>query len=231
MAATTPPSRSSSAGTPRRSRARASPLDPKEGTAMPVTPTYPGVYIEEVPSLVRTIAGVATSITAFIGRARRGPIDDPVRVQGFAEFYCRFGGLWRDSMMSYAVQQFFLNGGTDALIVRVFDPGAVSLDDAHARVDLPAGVDGLVLRAARNPARGERPRGLRRPPDRGPRGRHALQPDGQPGGGRDHGDQRGPPQRLRGPGQPPRGDDGAAAGVEPRAGVGGRASRPSGRTT
>ena len=40
---------------------------------MPVTPTYPGVYIEEIPSGVRTITGVATSITAFIGRARRGP--------------------------------------------------------------------------------------------------------------------------------------------------------------
>ena len=39
---------------------------------MPITPTYPGVYIEEVPSGVRTITGVATSITAFIGRALRG---------------------------------------------------------------------------------------------------------------------------------------------------------------
>ena len=41
---------------------------------MPVTLTYPGVYIEEVPSGVRTITGVATSITAFIGRTLRGPV-------------------------------------------------------------------------------------------------------------------------------------------------------------
>lgn len=34
---------------------------------MPVTPTYPGIYIEEIPNGVRTITGVATSITAFIG--------------------------------------------------------------------------------------------------------------------------------------------------------------------
>ncbi len=115
---------------------------------MPTAPTYPGVYIEEVPSLVRTIAGVATSITAFIGRARRGPLDDPVRVQGFAEFERRFGGLWRDSTMSYAVRQFFQNGGTDALVVRVFDPGAGSLDDAHTRFDLPGGAGSLILRAA-----------------------------------------------------------------------------------
>ncbi len=39
---------------------------------MPVTLTYPGVYIEEVPSGVRTIVGMATSVTAFIGRAVRG---------------------------------------------------------------------------------------------------------------------------------------------------------------
>ncbi|NEQ82882.1 MAG: hypothetical protein F6K26_22370 [Moorea sp. SIO2I5] len=47
---------------------------------MPVTPTYPGVYIEEIPSGVRTITGVATSITAFIGRALRGPTDEPILI-------------------------------------------------------------------------------------------------------------------------------------------------------
>lgn len=93
---------------------------------MPVTLTYPGVYIEEVSSGVHTITGVATSITAFIGRARRGPVNDPVRVQSFAEFDRRFGGLWRDSTLSYAVQQFFQNGGTDALIVRVHNNAAAS---------------------------------------------------------------------------------------------------------
>lgn len=90
---------------------------------MPVTLSYPGVYIEEVSSGVHTITGVATSITAFIGRALRGPVDSdkgsPVRVQSFAEYTRIFGGLWRDSTMSYAVQQFFQHGGTDALIVRV----------------------------------------------------------------------------------------------------------------
>ena len=45
---------------------------------MPATLSYPGVYIEEIPSGVRTITGVATSITAFIGRAASGPTDDPV---------------------------------------------------------------------------------------------------------------------------------------------------------
>ncbi|MFZ1768145.1 MAG: phage tail sheath family protein, partial [Caldilinea sp.] len=73
---------------------------------MPVTLSYPGVYIEEVPSGVRTIAGVATSITAFVGRALRGPVNQAVRVQSFAEFERIFGGLSATSGMSYAVQHF-----------------------------------------------------------------------------------------------------------------------------
>jgi phage tail sheath protein FI len=86
---------------------------------MPVTLSYPGVYIEEIPSGVRTIIGVATSITAFIGRTLRGQTDEPVRIQSFGDFEREFGGLWAYSTVSYAVQHFFLNGGTDALIVRV----------------------------------------------------------------------------------------------------------------
>jgi uncharacterized protein len=100
---------------------------------MPVTLTYPGVYIEEVPSGVRTITGVATSITAFIGRARRGPTDRPRLVQSFAEFDRVYGGLWTDSLMSYAIQQYFLNGGRDALICRVHNAAAA------ATLTLPAG--------------------------------------------------------------------------------------------
>ena len=86
---------------------------------MPATPTYPGVYIEEVPSGVRTITGVATSITAFIGRAWKGPVDEPVTIISLADYERIFGGLWRASSMSYAVRQFFQNGGNQAIIVRV----------------------------------------------------------------------------------------------------------------
>src|SRR5262245_2193029 len=90
---------------------------------MPVTLAQPGVYIEEIPSAVRTITGVATSITAFVGRALRGPVDSdersPVRIFSFADYERSFGGLSADSPMSFAVFQYFLNGGSDALIVRV----------------------------------------------------------------------------------------------------------------
>jgi uncharacterized protein len=86
---------------------------------MPSVLNYPGVYVEEVPSGVRTITGVATSITAFVGRTLRGPENTPVRVQSFAEFSRIFGGLWQPSPLSYAVNHFFQHGGSDALIVRV----------------------------------------------------------------------------------------------------------------
>lgn len=105
---------------------------------MPTAPTYPGVYIEEIPSGVRTIVGVATSITAFIGQALKGPTNRPIRIQSFADFERQFGGLWIKSTMSYAVQQYFLNGGTDAIIIRV-----VASDATNATVT----VGGLELEA------------------------------------------------------------------------------------
>ncbi|GJQ57405.1 MAG: phage tail sheath family protein [Candidatus Scalindua sp. AMX11] len=86
---------------------------------MPVTPTYPGVYIEEIPSRVRTITGVATSITAFIGRALRGPINEPITINNFGDFERIFGGLWLKSTMSFAVRDFYLNRGSQAIIVRL----------------------------------------------------------------------------------------------------------------
>ena len=84
-----------------------------------VQPTYPGVYIEEVPSSVRTITGVATSITAFVGRALKGPVDKALMIHNFTEFERLYGGLWKESNMSYAVYQYFLNGGLDATIIRL----------------------------------------------------------------------------------------------------------------
>ena len=81
---------------------------------MPVQTTYPGVYIEEVPSGVRTIAGVSTSVTAFVGFLKRGPLNRAVRVSSFGDVGRVFGGLDADSEVSYALQQFFLNGGSEA---------------------------------------------------------------------------------------------------------------------
>ncbi|MFC7737938.1 phage tail sheath family protein [Roseomonas sp. GCM10028921] len=112
--------------------------------------SYPGVYIQEVPSGVRTIAGVATSITAFIGASPRGPLDEPVFITSFADYERRFGGLSPASTMSYAVRDFYLNGGSQAVIVRVAK-GATP-----ATITLPAGTEALVLEAASPGAWGDR---------------------------------------------------------------------------
>jgi phage tail sheath protein FI len=90
--------------------------------SMPVQVSYPGVYVQEIPSGVRTITGVATSITAFIGRALYGPDDVPVTVNSYGDFERIFGGLWVGSALGYAVRDFFLNGGGQAIIVRLYNP-------------------------------------------------------------------------------------------------------------
>jgi phage tail sheath protein FI len=83
------------------------------------------------------INGVATSITAFIGSAQRGPTDVPGSVNSFSDFEQRYGGLWAQSTLGYAVQQFFLNGGSQALIVRVEGDGLGGITDADIIASLP----------------------------------------------------------------------------------------------
>ncbi len=102
---------------------------------MPVQPTYPGVYIEELPSGVRTITGVATSITAFIGKALRGPTDVPITITSFADYERTFGGLNRDMTLSYALRDFFMNGGGQAIVVRLYK--SVSGSAAKATYEVP----------------------------------------------------------------------------------------------
>jgi len=97
---------------------------------MPVTLSYPGVYIEEIPSGVRTITGVATSITAFIGRALMGPTDadpdGPVVINSYGDFERAFGALDPNYPMGYAVRDFYLNGGAQAVIVRLYKANGTS---------------------------------------------------------------------------------------------------------
>ena len=124
---------------------------------MPVQPTYPGVYIQELPSGVRPIVGVATSVTAFVGRTPKGPVNDPTTVFNFGEYERLFGGLDLDSSMSYAVRDFFLNGGGQAVIVRLFagtpaEEEGAEPDDGLAAVDLPPeGAGTAITLSAANP--------------------------------------------------------------------------------
>jgi uncharacterized protein len=109
---------------------------------MPTTLSYPGVYIEEIPSGVHTITGVATSVAAFAGWAPFGPVDRAGLVLGYADFARKYGGLDSRSPLGHAVNQFFANGGQRAYVVRLTDDEAAS-----ATVTL----DGKLVVTASNP--------------------------------------------------------------------------------
>ena len=86
---------------------------------MPQQLSYPGVYVEEIPSGVRTISNVSTSVAVFIDFFKEGPLDKAVQIFGMTDFGRIFGGLDNRSEASYAISQFFLNGGTEAYVIRV----------------------------------------------------------------------------------------------------------------
>ena len=92
---------------------------------MPPTFTYPGVYIEEIPSGVHTITGVATSIAAFVGWAAEGPTHKATLIQSWSDFETQFGGLDARSLLGYSVNHFFGNGGQQAYIIRLVAPDAL----------------------------------------------------------------------------------------------------------
>jgi hypothetical protein len=103
---------------------------------MPITPTYPGVYVEEIPSGVHTIIGVSTSETAFVDFFAQGPMNVATRITSFGDFQRRFGGLDTRSEASYAIQQYFLNGGQVAWVVRIEVPGR-QVDVPGGQIDVP----------------------------------------------------------------------------------------------
>jgi uncharacterized protein len=108
-----------------------------------VTPVSLGIQADEERGPDQSIARLATARTAFVGRTLRGPVDRPIFVKSFTEFQHVFGGLWQPSPLGYAVEQFFDNGGREALIVRVVN-GARS-----ASLTLKAGSQVLRLQAVR----------------------------------------------------------------------------------
>src|SRR3979490_2278147 len=108
-----------------------------------MTPSKLGIEVEEERGPDQNITRLGTARTAFVGRTLRGPVDRPIFITSFAEFQHVFGGLWQPSPLGYAVEQFFDNGGREALIVRIVN-GA-----RPATLTLRAGVGSLTLRAVR----------------------------------------------------------------------------------
>src|SRR5256885_502239 len=115
--------------------------DPK-GASMPSALTFPGVYVEEIPSGVRTIAGVPTSNAAFVGRTPKGPTGGPVITTSYDDFVRNFGGLDLSYPLTYSVRDFYLNGGTEAIIVRLFKDASQVAALSFSGLDLVASSPG-----------------------------------------------------------------------------------------
>jgi len=138
-----------------------------------VTLTHPGVYVVEEPSGVRPISGASTSVGLFIGRARKGPINTPVRLSNFTEFSRVFGDDGSVSDMARYVRMFFLNGGADTYVMRIAN-GAGTATVTLANEANPA-VDVLTLTAKEAGASGEQIRAIVRPSGEEPEARFNLE--------------------------------------------------------
>ncbi len=80
----------------------------------------PGVFVEEVSSGNRPIEGVGTSTGAMVGRSLKGPVNQPILVTNFSQYLSMFGSYKAEYFLSYALQQFFFQGGKRCYVVRVY---------------------------------------------------------------------------------------------------------------
>ncbi len=104
---------------------------------------YPRVYIQEVPSGIRTITGASTAILAISGHFPRGPIDRPVRVTSWGDVERQFGGIDRRYEAAYALQEFFLQGGTQAWVARIaFQQPQITLTTTEPAMTVQARANG-----------------------------------------------------------------------------------------
>ena len=106
---------------------------------MPPRLTYPGVYVVEQASGVRTITGVATSTALFIGMAQKGRLGRPTPVRSADQFDQTFGDSPTYGEMATQVRQFFLNGGAEAIIVRATDTSGTPAEAAAVTMTSEAG--------------------------------------------------------------------------------------------
>src|SRR6266516_2819001 len=111
---------------------------------MPET-VAPGVYVEDAPAGAHVIAGIPTSTAAFVGATEAGPVAAPLIVHSFAEFEAQFGAVAVEMPLGYAVQQYFVNGGRDALIARIVPSGPTLTDADLSSPALEAQKRGLWL--------------------------------------------------------------------------------------
>jgi uncharacterized protein len=100
---------------------------------MPLSYSYPGIYIQELPLSTHTITPAPTSITAFVGYThpwKTAAFNTAVQLFSFSDYESNFGGLYTsgyvDSDVAQAVYAFFLNGGNNAYVVGLQPEALVS---------------------------------------------------------------------------------------------------------
>jgi len=121
---------------------------------MPINPTYPGIYIEELPGSTHTITPAPTSITVFVGYSHPFKTQNfltAVQLFSFTDYERFFGGFFSsdlfDTRLAYAVNQFFLNGGTNAYIVGLQPQYYDSTPTAYPIVAPSLTIDPLIFTA------------------------------------------------------------------------------------
>lgn len=103
--------------------------------------SYPGVYIAEVSSGVRSITGVATSITVFVGPTVRGLVNSPVLVDSYSAYQRSFGGLAAEASVEFAARDYFANRGGQTVVVKIANTKsakAAEFESASADLKLAA---------------------------------------------------------------------------------------------
>jgi|GEM_PF-1134760 len=127
---------------------------------MPVSPTYPGIYIQEAPGAPPPIVAAQTNVGCIIGYThplKTLAFNTPVLISGFPDYQRMFGGFLRsvafatalDSTdvpgafgdVATAVNQFFLNGGTQTYVVGLIN------DAVQALAPVTVDANGIVFTA------------------------------------------------------------------------------------
>src|SRR5262245_60448025 len=136
----------------------------------------PGVYVEETSFRAKSIEGVSTTTTDFIGPTRYGPVDlEPDVITSLGEFERVYGDRQQlkfaavagggaqtplppmHNFMWHAVRAFFEQGGKRLYIARAFNPISET-DQGFAKAELPTagGADEKITIRARFPATRDR---------------------------------------------------------------------------
>ena len=106
----------------------------------------PGVYFEWLDARQNDIYMARTDIAGFVGIAARGPLHEPVKIESLIQFNSTFGDHIPQGYLAYAVEGFFLNGGSRCWVVRIADPQKAQY--ATLDLKLPTGASTLSLTAS-----------------------------------------------------------------------------------